>query len=101
MISLRCVLPPCVHAVLAIYSLGFLHDLCLLLWLELKSFVTLEHGVRSGMVDRIRNPEILRILDDLLIWGEGETIEDAMADHDQNVKNLLERARAKNLKLNA
>ena len=34
MISLRCVLPPCVHAVLAIYSLGFLHDLCLLLWLE-------------------------------------------------------------------
>ena len=39
-------------------------------------------------------------MDDLLIWGEGETIEDAMADHDQNVKNLLERARAKNLRLN-
>ena len=45
-------------------------------------------------------PCVARIVDDLLIWGEGETIEKAMQDHDVNVERMLERAQSANLKLN-
>ena len=43
---------------------------------------------------------VARIVDDLLIWGEGETMEEAVKDHDRNVRRLLERARSRRLKLN-
>lgn len=41
-----------------------------------------------------------RIADDLLIIGQEDTDEKAVLDHDQNLKNLLERCRARNIKLN-
>ena len=40
------------------------------------------------------------IADDILVYGCGDTDEDAMADHDKNVEALLQRAREVNLKLN-
>ena len=40
------------------------------------------------------------IADDILCYGSGETIEDALADHDSNLLSLLDRARKVNLKLN-
>ena len=36
-----------------------------------------------------------------LIWGEGGTVEEATESHDRHVEQLLERARARNLRLNA
>ncbi|XP_035690003.1 uncharacterized protein K02A2.6-like [Branchiostoma floridae] len=40
------------------------------------------------------------IADDILVFGCGETEEEADRDHDENLRNLLKRAREKNLKLN-
>jgi len=40
------------------------------------------------------------IADDILCYGSGETIKDALADHDSNLVSLLDRARKVNLKLN-
>ena len=40
------------------------------------------------------------IADDILCYGSGENIEDALKDHDSNLLNLLDRARSINLKLN-
>lgn len=43
---------------------------------------------------------VLVIRDDILVVGYGESDEEALVNHDMNVKNLLERARKVNLKLN-
>ena len=43
--------------------------------------------------------EILR--DDILVAGYGDTQEEAEANHDQNLRKLLDRARKVNLKLNS
>ena len=40
------------------------------------------------------------IADDFLICEEGDTVEEAMANHDQNLKAFLSRARERGLKLN-
>ncbi len=40
------------------------------------------------------------IADDLLVFGEGDDIASATKDHDENLKNALQRARERNLKLN-
>ena len=40
------------------------------------------------------------IADDLLVFGEGDDIETATKDHDQNLTNALQRARDSNLKFN-
>ena len=40
------------------------------------------------------------IVDDILCIGEGDTVESAIADHDRNLIQLLERCREKNIKLN-
>ena len=40
------------------------------------------------------------IADDLLVFGKGEYIESATKDHEENLKNALQRARDRNLKLN-
>ena len=46
-------------------------------------------------------PCVARIVVNLLIFlAEGETIEKAMQDHDDNVERTLERAQSANLKLN-
>ena len=40
------------------------------------------------------------IADDILVWGSGSTTAEAEADHSENLKNLLDRARLKGLKFN-
>ena len=40
------------------------------------------------------------IADDILVFGSGETMEAAQADHDKNLEAVLQRARKVNLKLN-
>jgi len=40
------------------------------------------------------------IADDTLVFGVGDSIEEAVKDHDNNLENLLKRAREKNLKFN-
>lgn len=45
-------------------------------------------------------PGVRCVHDDILIFGEGETDEIAIRDHDRNFKALMERCRERNLKLN-
>lgn len=40
------------------------------------------------------------IADDVLVTGEGKTMEEAVLDHDRNLTALLERCKAKQIKLN-
>lgn len=46
-------------------------------------------------------PGIYIIADDILITGEGDTLEMANKDHDDKVRQFLNRCREKNIKLNA
>lgn len=41
-----------------------------------------------------------KIADDILIIGQGDTEEEADRDHDRNLRNFLDRCRAKNIRLN-
>ena len=43
---------------------------------------------------------VANIVDDILVFGEGDTEEEAIADHDRKLIKLLERCRERNLKLN-
>ena len=43
---------------------------------------------------------IVNIADDVLVYGSGENLEDAEKDHDNTLRQLLERCREKNIKLN-
>lgn len=45
-------------------------------------------------------PGVIVIRDDVLVTGHGETYEEAVEDHDQNLVRLLDRAKQVNLKLN-
>ncbi len=40
------------------------------------------------------------VADDILIYGEGDSIEEASVDHDANFRSLMERCRERNLKIN-
>ena len=40
------------------------------------------------------------IADDILVWGDGDTREEAIADHDKRLISLLERCQQKNIRLN-
>uniref|UniRef100_A0AAQ4PMW1 ribonuclease H n=1 Tax=Gasterosteus aculeatus aculeatus TaxID=481459 RepID=A0AAQ4PMW1_GASAC len=46
-------------------------------------------------------PGLFIIADDILITGQGETQEEAERDHDEKLKQFLDRCREKNIKLNA
>lgn len=46
-------------------------------------------------------PGLYIIADDILITGQGETQEEAERDHDEKLKQFLDRCREKNIKLNA
>ena len=54
-----------------------------------------QHEVIEGL------PGVHNIADDILIIGQGQTEEDTIRDHDENMIRLLKRCREKNLKLNA
>ena len=43
---------------------------------------------------------VIKIADDILITGQGETEREADEDHDRNLKSLLDRCRERNIKLN-
>ncbi|VDH97221.1 Hypothetical predicted protein [Mytilus galloprovincialis] len=45
-------------------------------------------------------PGVRSIVDDILIYGEGDTEEEAIDDHDRKFRALMERCRERNLKLN-
>ncbi|XP_014673255.1 PREDICTED: uncharacterized protein LOC106813592 [Priapulus caudatus] len=45
-------------------------------------------------------PGVHSIVDDILVYGEGDSEKEAIADHDVKLRNLLERCRAIGLKLN-
>ena len=45
-------------------------------------------------------PGVTVIVDHILVYGSGDTVENAAADHDQNLIGVLERARHCNLKIN-
>ncbi|XP_041472642.1 uncharacterized protein K02A2.6-like [Lytechinus variegatus] len=53
-----------------------------------------QHEVVQGL------PGVEAIVDDLLVYGSGETMEEAIINHDQNLRRLLERARQVGLKFN-
>lgn len=40
------------------------------------------------------------IADDILVYGEGENVEEAQKDHEINLRKLLERCKEKNIKIN-
>ena len=40
------------------------------------------------------------LADDIIVFGCGETVEEAMVDHNQNLRNVLQRCRERGLKLN-
>ncbi|XP_053389324.1 uncharacterized protein LOC128552315 [Mercenaria mercenaria] len=43
---------------------------------------------------------IKAIADDIIIYGKGETYEEALRDHDNNMQNILERCQERGIKLN-
>ena len=45
-------------------------------------------------------PGVICIADDVLVYGAGDTDEEVMADHNKNLRQLLQRAAAINLKFN-
>lgn len=58
-------------------------------------FMSKMHETIAGL------PGVTCIADDILIFGSGDNIEDAEADHDRNLIGLLERCRERNLHLNS
>ena len=53
---------------------------------------------QNEVLARLNGVEV--IADDILCYGSGGTVEEALSDHDSNLLNLLKRARSVNLKLN-
>jgi hypothetical protein len=54
--------------------------------------------VLHGIIHGLKNT--LAIADDILIVGSGKTLQEAIVNHDENLRALLQRCREKNLKLN-
>ena len=62
------------------------------------------NGCLSGsLLDRALDDleGVRTVADDILITGNGATLEEAKADHDAKIKRLFERCRAKQIKLNS
>ena len=43
---------------------------------------------------------VCTIVDDMIVWGEGDTLEKAQEDHDENLQALMRRCQQKGIKLN-
>ena len=37
-------------------------------------------------------PCIVRIVDDIIVWGDGDTTDEALHNHDHNLEKLLQKA---------
>ena len=59
-----------------------------------EEFQRRQHELFEGL------PGVTVIADDILVYGSGDTVENAAADHDQNLIGVLERTRHCNLKIN-
>ena len=59
-----------------------------------EEFQRRQHELFKGL------PGVTVIADDILVYGSSDTVENATADHDQNLIGVLERARNCNLKTN-
>ena len=40
-------------------------------------------------------------IDDILVYGQGETREEAVRDHDEKIRKLFQRLKEENIKLNS
>ena len=59
-----------------------------------EEFQRRQHELFEGL------PGVTMIADDILVYGSSDTVENAAADHDQNLISVLERAQNCNLKIN-
>ncbi|XP_063951721.1 uncharacterized protein K02A2.6-like [Lytechinus pictus] len=59
-----------------------------------EEFQRRQHEIIEGL------PGVEVIADDFIVFGSGDTKEEALADHDRNLEEFLKRARKVNLKLN-
>lgn len=59
-----------------------------------EEFKRRQHQVVEGL------PGVLSIHDDILVYGEGDTYEEAHQDHDRKLENLMIRCQERNVKLN-
>lgn len=59
-----------------------------------EEFQRRQHQVVEGI------PEVLTTHDDILLYGEGNTYEEAHRDHDEKLKKLMLRCQERNVKLN-
>lgn len=50
------------------------------------------------IVDKL--PGVNVYVDDIIIYGKGDTVEEASKDHDRNLDILLQKLRTENVKLN-
>ena len=63
---------------------------------------SLKQPLREHLDEAIDDLKGVRtVADDILITGNGATLEEATADHDLKIKRLFERCRAKQIKLNS
>ena len=79
---------PCVQ-----FSLQATRPLKVYLHNTVKNFKRLNQAL-----DRLNG--LLTIHDDMVVYGVGDTEEEAMADHNKNLEQLLQRCRQKGVKLN-
>ena len=68
-------------------------------WLRLPYGISLQSISSSNWTNVLKASRVYTKSDDLLIIGQGET-EEAILDHNQNLKGLLDRCSAKNITLN-
>ena len=59
-----------------------------------EEFQRRQHQVVEGL------PGVLTIHDDILVFGEGDTYEEAHQDHDRKLESLMKRCQERNVKLN-
>ena len=59
-----------------------------------EEFQRRQHQIVEGL------PGVLSIHDDILLFGEGETYEEAHRDHDEKLEKLMKRCQERNVKLN-
>ena len=53
------------------------------------------------MIDALEGLQGIKVfVDDILVFGQGATMEDAVRDHDQKIHALFQRLNEQNIKLN-
>ena len=64
-------------------------------------FLLVCHSIRKSFkVVEGLSPGAISIHDDILLFGEGKTMEETQANHDENLHRLMQRCRDQNVRLN-